>query len=82
MNTAALLADAMIDYVLTVGVNGAAPAAGAPEHMTAWLEAPRLPRRPPLAGRATEPSSLPIRITPATSLVRPNHGSYAEGGTR
>jgi hypothetical protein len=39
MNTAALLADAMTDYVLTVGVNRAAPAAGAPEHMTAWLEA-------------------------------------------
>ena len=39
MNTAAVLADAMTDYVLTVGVNRAAPAAGAPEHMAVWLEA-------------------------------------------
>ena len=39
MNTAAVLADAMTDYVLTVGVDRAAPAAGAPEHMAAWLEA-------------------------------------------
>ena len=29
----------MADYVLAVGVNHAAPAAGAPEHMAAWLEA-------------------------------------------
>ena len=34
-----MLADAMTDYVLTVGVARAAPAAGAPEHMAAWLEA-------------------------------------------
>ena len=39
VNTATVLADAMTDYVLTVGVNRAAPAAGAPEHMAAWLEA-------------------------------------------
>ena len=39
MNTAAVLADAMTDYVLTAGVDRAAPAAGAPEHMAAWLEA-------------------------------------------
>jgi hypothetical protein len=39
VNTAAVLADAMTDYVLTVGVGRAAPAAGAPEHMAAWLEA-------------------------------------------
>ena len=39
VNTAAVLADAMTDYVLTVGGNRAAPAAGAPEHMAAWLEA-------------------------------------------
>ena len=39
VNTAAVLADAMTDYVLTVGVDRAAPAAGAPEHMAAWLEA-------------------------------------------
>jgi hypothetical protein len=39
VNTAAVLADAMTDYVLTVGVDRGAPAAGAPEHMTAWLEA-------------------------------------------
>ena len=38
VNTAAVLADAMTDYVLTVGVNRTAPAAGAPEHMAAWLE--------------------------------------------
>jgi hypothetical protein len=39
VNTAAVLADAMTDYVLAVGVNRAAPAAGAPEHMAAWLQA-------------------------------------------
>jgi hypothetical protein len=39
VNTATVLADAMTDYVLSVGVNRAAPAAGAPEHMAAWLEA-------------------------------------------
>jgi hypothetical protein len=39
MNTAALLADAMTEYVLTVGVNRAAPAVGPPEDMAAWLEA-------------------------------------------
>jgi hypothetical protein len=39
VNTAAVLADAMTDYVLAVGVNRAAPAAGAPEHMAAWLAA-------------------------------------------
>jgi hypothetical protein len=39
VNTAALLADAMTDYVLTAGVNRAAPAAGTPEHIAAWLEA-------------------------------------------
>ena len=39
VNTAAVLADAMTDYVLTAGVDRAAPAAGAPEHMAAWLEA-------------------------------------------
>ena len=39
MNTAALLADAMTDYVLTAGVDRGAPAAGAPEHIAAWLEA-------------------------------------------
>ena len=39
MNTAAVLADAMTDYVLTGGVDRAAPAAGAPAHMAAWLEA-------------------------------------------
>lgn len=39
VDTAAVLADAMTDYVLAVGVNRAAPAAGAPEHMAAWLAA-------------------------------------------
>jgi hypothetical protein len=39
VNTDAVLADAMTDYVLTVGVDRAAPAAGAPKHMAAWLEA-------------------------------------------
>ena len=34
MNTAALLADAMTDYVLTVGINRAAPAAG---RRSTWL---------------------------------------------
>jgi hypothetical protein len=39
VNTAAVLADAMTDYVLTVGVARTAPAAGAPAHIAAWLEA-------------------------------------------
>ena len=40
VNTATVLADAMTDYVLSVGVDRAAPAAWAPEHMAAWLEDP------------------------------------------
>jgi Protein of unknown function (DUF3040) len=39
VDTAAVLAAALTDYVLAIGVGRAAPAAGAPEHMAAWLEA-------------------------------------------
>ena len=36
MDTAALLGDAMTDYLLAAGTK-TAPALGAPEHMAAWL---------------------------------------------
>jgi hypothetical protein len=38
MDTAAVLGNAMTDYVLAAGTNKA-PAVRAPEHMAAWLEA-------------------------------------------
>jgi hypothetical protein len=38
VNTAALLGDAMTDYLLAAGTK-TAPALGAPEHMAAWLRA-------------------------------------------
>jgi hypothetical protein len=38
MDTAALLGDAMTDYLLAAGTK-TAPALGAPEHMAAWLRA-------------------------------------------
>jgi protein-tyrosine-phosphatase len=38
VDTAALLGDAMTDYLLAAGTK-TAPASGAPEHMAAWLRA-------------------------------------------
>lgn len=38
VDTAALLGDAMTDYLLAAGTK-TAPALGAPEHMAAWLRA-------------------------------------------
>jgi hypothetical protein len=58
MDTAALLGDAMTDYLLAAGTK-TAPALGAPEHMAAWLRAHgyrivRTPRGGPVGRHNTD----------------------------
>jgi hypothetical protein len=75
VNTAAVLADAMTDYVLTVGGNRAAPAAGAPEHMAAWLKAHgyQVVHHSQVGQRPR--SAPPWSVAAAGRVPRPSHGS-------
>jgi hypothetical protein len=67
MDTAALLGDAMTDYLLAAGTK-TAPASRAPEHMAAWLHAHgyriiRTPRGERAEQHETELIDMIMRLT-------------------